>query len=346
MWKKIMDEKYRFYIVSFVMLVTVLGLRLWAWVFSEAFLRLYTDGVNRWMIQGLSGFFGLFSVSVFEVLMVVVLITGVRMVWHDKWRGILKCVAGLAFIYSAFMLMWGLNYERPSVATHFGLEMREVHTSDLKALYLTLIDLANVARKEVSESGNGIFVASGGSDVALGYEAVQAEYGVFGGAYGRYKKVVTSDVMSQARIAGIYGVFTGEPNVNMAIPDVASLFTIAHESAHQRGVAHEDETNFVAFMACVLHPDADYRYSGYFNALVYAREALIDAGEPAWVGSQDQLIDAGIVRDFNDLMLFWNGQESWLGDLATGGTDLFMDFHQTGEYVRVVDFLVAYFELS
>lgn len=323
----------------------VMGLRLWARLFSEAFLRLYTDGINKWMIQGLSRFFGLFRVSVFEVLILALLITGARTLWRYKWRGVLRFLGGLVFIYSAFMLMWGLNYERPSVAVDFSLDMRAVHVDDLKSLYLALIDLANVTRREVNQSENGIFVASNTRAVDLGYDVLQLEYGKFGGDYGGYKAVVTSHFLSFARIAGIYGALTGEPNVNVFIPDVAKLFTIAHECGHQRGVAHEDETNFLAFLACMSHPDGDYRYAGAFNALLYARVALIDAGQLVWVSQMDQLIDAGVVRDFNHLAAFWDERELWFSGLLAHASDIFMSFHNSGEYVEVVDFLVAYFDL-
>lgn len=346
MWKKFFEWRFRFYLVSLALFVVAMGLRLWARVFSEAFMRVYTEGINKWMIQGLSRFFGLFRVSVFEVLILALLITGAQTLWRYKWRGVLRCACGLVFIYSAFMLMWGLNYERPSVAVDFALDMRDVHVDDLKSLYLALIDLANVTRGEVNESENGIFVASGTSSVDVGYDVLQLQYGKFGGDYGRYKEVAMSHFLSGARIAGIYGALTGEPNVNVHIPDVARLFTIAHESGHQRGVAHEDETNFIAYMACMSHPEADYRYAGSFNALMYAREALIDAGELPWVMQMDELIDEGVVRDFNHLAAFWDERESWFGELVAHGSDLFMNFHNSGEYVEVVDFLVAYFDLD
>ena len=346
MWKKLLNRKYRFYLMSVALFVVILGLRWWAREFPLVFLRLYTNGINKWMIQGMSRFFGLLGFSVFEVLILLLLITGTYLLWRYKWRGIVACVGGLVFVYSAFMLMWGLNYERPPVSLDFDLNIRDPQASDLQALYLKLIDLANVTRGEVSESEKGIFVASSTEDVSPGYDILMSRYGVFGGDYGRYKEVASSRIMSWARIAGIYGVFTGEPNVNSNIPDVARLFTITHESAHQRGVAHEDETNFVAFMACVLHPDVDYRYSGYFNALLYVREALIDEGEFMWVRWQDQFIDDGVVRDFNNLSKFWEERESWLSGVARSSSDVFMNFHQTSEYVRVVDFLVAYFDIA
>jgi len=151
-------------------------------------------------------------------------------------------------------------------------------------------------------------------------------------------------LLSGARIAGIYGAFTGEPNVNGEIPAVVRLFTIAHEAAHQRGVAHEDQTNFVAFLACVMHPDPDFRYSGYFNAFKYVREALRDEGQEIWLREHDHLLEIGLIHDFNHLSTFWEERETWLDEMFSHTNDLFMNFHNSGEYVAVVDFLYAYFK--
>ncbi len=67
--------------------------------------------------------------------------------------------------------------------------------------------------------------------------------------------------------SGVYSPFTGEPNYNAIQPDFDLPYVVAHEMAHQRGFAREDEANFIAFMVCTkaAHPYA--RYSGYLNAL-------------------------------------------------------------------------------
>ena len=51
----------------------------------------------------------------------------------------------------------------------------------------------------------------------------------------------------------------------------------AHELAHQRGIAREDEANFVAFLVCIESEDAYIRYSGYLNLYEYVMSALSSA---------------------------------------------------------------------
>jgi hypothetical protein len=86
--------------------------------------------------------------------------------------------------------------------------------------------------------------------------------------------VLLSTPLSYLGISGIYLPFTAEANVNDILPDSQLPFTAAHELAHQGGVAPEDEANFLAYVACTLHPDADFRYSGALNAALYALGAL------------------------------------------------------------------------
>jgi len=339
MWNK----KYRIYYVSIGSFILILALRGLARLFPSAFLRLYTNGINKRMIQALSYLTNFFRPSIFELLVYTLVFILLWRLLRGGKQGIFKAGASLLMIYCVFMLMWGLNYERPSVAEDFGLKVTEWSDTELKDLYLELVELTNVAREEAREV-DGLFVATHGYDVQLGYDAIFREYGVFGARYGRYKEVISTHLLTGARIAGMYGVFTGEPNVNGEIPDVARLFTIVHEMAHQRGVAHEDETNFVAFLACVMHPQPDFRYSGYFHAFKYVREALATEGHELWLGDHDHLLDSGVVRDFNHLSVFWRERKSWYDALFSHTGDLFMNFHSSGEYVEVVDFLHAYFK--
>ena len=80
--------------------------------------------------------------------------------------------------------------------------------------------------------------------------------------------------MSYTNITGIYSPFTAEANVNVSVPKSTLLFTTMHEMAHQRGFASENEANFIAYLTCIAHPDVDFQYSGYLNALNYVNRAL------------------------------------------------------------------------
>src|SRR5690606_18393960 len=65
-------------------------------------------------------------------------------------------------------------------------------------------------------------------------------------------------------IVGIYNPFTGEANLDYALPSLPRIFTTAHEIAHGYGVTSEAEANFVAFLACYMSGNALGKYAGTY----------------------------------------------------------------------------------
>ena len=64
----------------------------------------------------------------------------------------------------------------------------------------------------------------------------------------------------------------------MRCPAVFLPVTIAHEFAHQRGVAAEQEANFVGIAACVDSDKPEYVYSGYLFGYLHLANALKEDG--------------------------------------------------------------------
>jgi hypothetical protein len=96
------------------------------------------------------------------------------------------------------------------------------------------------------------------------------------------KPVLLSEPWTYTHIAGVYTYFTGESNINVNFPDYTLPYTAAHEMAHQRGIAREDEANFVAFLVCAASDDDYIRYSGYLNLYEYVSNALYRADKDAY----------------------------------------------------------------
>jgi len=88
--------------------------------------------------------------------------------------------------------------------------------------------------------------------------------------------------MSIFGLGGAFLAYTGEANVNTAMPEIQQPFVAAHEIAHQMGFAREDEANFIAYLACRVHPDIDFRYSGALAAFNIAAYALKRTDPEAW----------------------------------------------------------------
>ena len=120
-------------------------------------------------------------------------------------------------------------------------------------------------------------IIAGGStrqmSVMNGIDAVSKKYDFIPNLYSRTKPVMLSELMSYTHITGVYSYFTGEANINVAFPDFTIPYTAAHELAHQRGMAREDEANFIAFLVCLESDDPYIRYSGYVMTLEYLLDA-------------------------------------------------------------------------
>jgi hypothetical protein len=171
------------------------------------------------------------------------------------------------------MLLFGLNYKRQQLADTMGFERREPSAQEIEGISRTIIEGIN---SNYSESGLSV-EGGGGSTTPLSstqlfaiLEEAYASEPLVRGAAGAGvppKAVFFSGLMSRLGISGIYSPFTGEPNYNAIQPGFDIPFSVAHEMAHQRGFAREDEANFVAFLVCTKASHPYVRYSGYLGAL-------------------------------------------------------------------------------
>jgi hypothetical protein len=74
--------------------------------------------------------------------------------------------------------------------------------------------------------------------------------------------------------SGYFNPFTGEAQLNDAVPSVLHPFVIAHEIGHQLGFAREQDANLAGFLASRASADSIMRYAAYFDMFLYANAAL------------------------------------------------------------------------
>jgi hypothetical protein len=105
-------------------------------------------------------------------------------------------------------------------------------------------------------------------------------------------------------IAGFYFPFTGEGNVRAGIPAIDFPKTLAHEMAHQRGVARESEANFWGYLAAVHSDDVLARYSAYrfANRQMVSELARIDALAALQMARRRL---PGVQRDIDHSRRYW-----------------------------------------
>ena len=182
------------------------------------------------------------------------------------WRGIRWAAASASFLYAGFILAWGLNYRRPPLAQRLGWPVEAPRVEELRGLCGELVPQVNALRAEATPDPDLGRVAARASE---GYRrlgpALHPAVPVM--RTSPVKPALLSRLMSRALTWGMVIPWTHEALVSRETPIPAVPFTICHEMAHQRGVAREDEANFVGYVAARAHPDPDFRYSAQRFAL-------------------------------------------------------------------------------
>ncbi|MGM9680480.1 MAG: DUF3810 domain-containing protein, partial [Eubacteriales bacterium] len=161
------------------------------------------------------------------------------------------------------------------------------------------------------------------------------------------KYVVMSEPMSYTHITGVYTFFTGESNLNVNFPDYTLPYTAAHEFAHQRGIAREDEANFVAFLASMESEDPYILYSAYVNMLEYVMNALYSADKNLYMDLYRRF-DSRLVGEFNAYSQFYEKyRENKVADVSSAVNNSYLQSQgvEVGSrsYGLVVDLTVAYY---
>ena len=223
---------------------------------------------------------------------------------------------------------------------------------DLANLYEFLIENANETRKLV-KSSDGVMKANTDykgiiNRAYLGYENILDLLPNLSGNYSNAKYVMSSKLMCYTGITGIYFPFTGEANVNVAIPDIYIPSTTLHEMAHQRGYASEDEANFIAYLASINHPDIDFKYSGYILALNHTANALYSTDYNAYVALSKN-ISEDVLFDLRNNKEFWKRYEGKIDDISNEINNTYLKANGVSEgvksYGKMVDLLLVYYSL-
>ncbi|WP_069997417.1 DUF3810 domain-containing protein [Cellulosilyticum sp. I15G10I2] len=329
---------------------------------SESF---YSLTLNKAFIQSLSKITGLFPFSLSELLIYGIVPLCVSYIIYILWRlykdtkswhkillhFILNTLAALSILYFLFMSMWGFNYLRPHFGETIGIDITKHSTFELAELYTYLIEETNHLSEQTSRDKDGYMVITNGyrsvfERAHLGYNEAAKLFPSLAGNYGRPKPILTSEVMNYTGIAGIYFPFTAEANVNISVLDLSIPATTMHEMAHQRGYANEDEANFIAFVTCKLHPDIDFKYSGYLLALTHTAQALAQ-DNPSLLQELNRNLSKHVIEDIGRNHAFWKQYEGKVENISSKMNDAYLKVNGisdgTKSYGRMVDLLLGYY---
>ena len=208
------------------------------------------------------------------VLLVVILATLVLTVILKRnliqWVGWVLAV--FAAIFMMHTLLWGLSYHTGDLSEDLRLDVSSYNLEELTEATEYYRDKAMELAAQVNrdEQGNVKFADFEvlAEKAGKGFEVLTYEkhYPVFAGSRLPVKALGWADLYSSMGITGVTFGLTGEAAVNPQIPDVTLPFTMIHEMAHRMCIANERDANFTGFLACSVHPDPEFQYSGYIMA--------------------------------------------------------------------------------
>ncbi|HCS75603.1 MAG TPA: DUF3810 domain-containing protein [Clostridiales bacterium] len=323
----------------------------------------YSSAIYRGISWFIGNLFGWIPFSVAEILLPVLAVIvlwalikwGIRLVRNRKERwivlgnGILNILLAISLVYFSFTALWGLNYNRQSLGSILDMDVQDSTVEELVMMTEELLESTNALREKVDEDEQGVMVPFGGVKDSFkrareGYLATAEFIPGFDAVYGRPKPLLFSSVIAYTNIWGIYIPFTAEPNVNMKVPTPMLGSTMMHELAHQLGFAREDEANYISFLTCSLHPDADFQYSGHLSALNYSLNAVYGQNAETYKDLYSRLSE-GVKRDYDENSKYHEKYDGPVREAFSKSNDAYLKANNQADgersYGRMVDLLLA-----
>lgn len=309
----------------------------------------YAKGLFPYIRDTLEMLFGGFSFSVFEWLVAfagVLLLGGlgillrsliVARLFRSKTFWLLsarKTGVVLLLLLLSFLFLWGLNYHRLSLPEQWGMEPENPQVAELEQMTRDLILLTTELRAQYLLAyelpDNSLLLTLDSKQLHsvlktawLGYAAIPDSFSIPDIGAFQVKALKSSLVFSLLGISGIYGLPTGEANVNVHQPASSIPFTALHEIAHKLGYAREDEANYLGWVAGMKHPDPLFRYSASLKALRTTLWALYRTDYDRWLVVKET-IPLQVRNEINAVSDYWRSWQNPLRTLSRKANDLYL----------------------
>lgn len=322
------------------------------------FFNRYVSSIFRGILATVTNILPLSFAELILIFSPIILILIIRFATHKyagSWRDVgifcLTVFSIFSLLFSMFVLTFGTGYHTSKLDTRLGLEQKEVNAKELAATAEWLIErvnseLDNIEFEEKSSSIMPYSIREMNNILLDAYDNISDEYAFIPRLKSYIKPVMLSKPMTYTHITGVYTYFTGEANLNTNAPDYSMPFTAAHELAHQRGIAREDEANFIAFLVCSQSEDDYIRYCGYMNLCEYVLNALYVADQKLWEETYKKLDNRAIYEMIAYNEHYEKYRDNVVGEISGAINDAYLQANGTEgtrSYGLVVDLAVAYY---
>ncbi len=265
------------------------------------------------------------------------------------WRMLITLASfGLA-VYAGFCILWGIFYYGDDFREKSGLSTREISVEELETVTVYFAAKANEYSALVTRNDDGLYVTDRRAVIDRTpelYRNAEKLYPALSGPEVPVKPFYFSKVLSLTDFAGFFFPFTAEANVNTDFPPSLFPATAAHELAHQRGVAKEEEANFCAVLASLLDGDPEFCYSACLLAYTHLGNALKSADTDAFRLVYDGL-NENVLKDFAANREYWERFETPVQQISNTVYEGFLFSYDQNlglrSYGACVDLLVCHY---
>ena len=217
--------------------------------------------VNRWI------FFSLLDVLV--IASIILLLGSIVMMCMRKLsfrRWIRVFLLSVLWIVIWFYMAWGISYFRPPFHDRFNVDQPKEDKIFFEALVSRYIDSLNHAYIPVSHFDADEIDREIESLYAAHHEKLRLPFPC---GWRRTKATISEPLMTRVGVSGYFDPFFNEVQVNNYALPFTYPYTLAHEKAHQFGIASEAECNLFATVICTSSTHPLVKYSGYLQTVSY-----------------------------------------------------------------------------
>ena len=338
---------------------------------SKAFATTYCNTVYHAFARGLSAIMSIFPFSFIEItcyvcgliifycivkLIVLLIKYHQKAVRHFFFYKLKRYLLNLAIILLSVWLMYSLTclplYHRVDFAACANIIPKDHSVDDLIGLYELLVSDANELSGKVTRDSDNVFTIEGTDYNTLSVDAMEAlsdDYPVLSDYYPKAKGILASNLMSRTLTMGFYCPYTMEANYNRNMPDIDLPHTICHELSHLSGFIHEDEANFIGYLACMKSESDEFKYSGTVSVLEYVINQLYDNTTYEQFCEFYDEMDSLVILDIQKEDAYWeNYRHTAISNASSSANDAYIKINGDTEgerrYDMVTDLLLEYYD--
>ncbi len=147
-------------------------------------------------------------------------------------------------------------------------------------------------------------------------------------------------------ISGIYNPFTGEANVDPALPNISMIFVKAHELAHAYGISSEAEANFIAYLACIRSGERMAEYAGAYAIWRQIAQEVNRTQDKAALSAIHDRIPMELLRDREAIRAAYFKHKAYFPELSESVNDGYLKLQGitdgTEDYDRFLQLYLAW----